>query len=147
VGGISIDSETGSGIILFIRETGRASPKIDVGAGSFTGMEVPVVSAIINLCAFLLGIVGAALIIYGGFRAFVRVILLELTRPSFTYNQIRRDFTDKIVFGLEFLIAADILATLLSPTEQDLINLAVVVVIRTILGYFLSKEAAEFSLQ
>jgi uncharacterized membrane protein len=51
------------------------------------------------------------------------------------------------VFGLEFLIAADVLATLLSPTQQDLINLAVVVVIRTILGYSLSKEAAEFDFQ
>jgi len=110
-------------------------------------MEVPAVSAIITLCAFLLGIAGAALIIYGGFRAVIRVILRELSKSSFTYNQIRRDFTDKIVFGLEFLIAADILSTLLSPTEQDLINLAVVVVIRTILGYFLSKEAAEFNLQ
>jgi uncharacterized membrane protein len=68
-------------------------------------------------------------------------------RTTYTYNQIRRDFTDKIVFGLEFLIAADILGTLLSPTQQDLINLAAVVVIRTILGYFLSKEAAEFDLQ
>ena len=81
------------------------------------------------------------------FRAIIRVILLEFKKAALTYNQIRRDFTDKIVFGLEFLIAADILATLLSPTQQDLINLAVVVVIRTILGYFLSKEAAEFDLQ
>jgi uncharacterized membrane protein len=68
-------------------------------------------------------------------------------KPAFTYNQVRRDFTDEIVFGLEFLIAADILATLLSPSQQDLINLAVVVVIRTVLGDFLSKEAAEFNLQ
>jgi uncharacterized membrane protein len=122
-------------------------PKVDEVQGSCLGMEVQVISEIINLCAFFLGIAGAALIIYGGLRAVIRVILLEVSRPSFTYNQIRRDFTDKIVFGLEFLIAADILATLLSPTEQDLINLAVVVVIRTILGYFLSKEAAEFNLQ
>lgn len=110
-------------------------------------MEVPAISGVISFCAFLLGIAGAVLIIYGGFRAVIRVVLLEVKKASFTYNQIRRDFTDKIVFGLEFLIAADILATLLSPTEQDLINLAVVVVIRTILGYFLSKEAAEFKLQ
>jgi len=51
------------------------------------------------------------------------------------------------VFGLEFLIAADILTTITTPTQQELINLAVVVVIRTILGYFLSKEAADFDLQ
>jgi uncharacterized membrane protein len=55
--------------------------------------------------------------------------------------------TDKIVFGLEFLIAADILSTITTPTQEELINLGVIVVIRTILGYFLSKEAAEFSLQ
>jgi uncharacterized membrane protein len=110
-------------------------------------MDVPTVFSIINICADLLGIAGAILIIYGGFRAIVRVLLREFSKTAFTYNQIRRDFTDKIVFGLEFLIAADILATLLSPTQQDLINLAVVVVIRTILGYFLSKEAADFNLQ
>jgi len=110
-------------------------------------MDVPAVFEIIHICAVLLGIAGAILIIYGGFRAIIRVILLELSKTAYTYNQIRRDLTDKIVFGLDFLIAADILATLLSPTQQDLINLGVVVVIRTILGYFLSKEAAEFNLQ
>jgi uncharacterized membrane protein len=110
-------------------------------------MEIPVVYPFISLCGAALGIIGAALIIYGGFKAVIKIVLLELTKPGFTYNQIRREFTDKIVFGLEFLIAADILATLLSPSQQDLINLAVVVVIRTILGYFLSKEAAEFNLQ
>ena len=110
-------------------------------------MDIPIVFDIINLCAVLLGIAGAVLIICGGFRAVIRVILLEFSKTTLTYNKIRRDFTDKIVFGLEFLIAADILSTLLSPTQQDLINLAVIVVIRTVLGYFLSKEAAEFNLQ
>ena len=110
-------------------------------------MDLPTISGIIHLCAVILGYAGAVLIIYGGFRAIVRVVLVECKKQGFTYNQIRREFTDKIVFGLEFLIAADILATLLSPTEQDLINLAVVVVIRTVLGYFLSREAAEFNLQ
>jgi len=110
-------------------------------------MDLPVVFDIIEICAVILGYAGAVLIIYGGFCAAVRVILLECKKTTFTYNKIRREFTDKIVFGLEFLIAADILATLLTPTQQDLINLAVVVVIRTVLGYFLSKEAAEFNLQ
>ncbi|PKL69667.1 MAG: hypothetical protein CVV30_08955 [Methanomicrobiales archaeon HGW-Methanomicrobiales-1] len=110
-------------------------------------MEIPVIYPVINLCGIALGIIGAALIIYGGFRAVIKVVSLGLLKPAFTYNQIRREFTDKIVFGLEFLIAADILATLLSPSQQDLINLAVIVVIRTVLGYFLSKEAEEFNLQ
>jgi uncharacterized membrane protein len=73
-------------------------------------MDLPTVFSIINICADLLGIAGAVLIIYGGFRAIVRVLLREISKTAYTYNQIRRDFTDKIVFGLEFLIAADILA-------------------------------------
>lgn len=106
-------------------------------------MDVPTVFDIIHLCAVILGYAGAVLIIYGGFRAIIKVLFFEFSRPAFTYDQIRREFTDKIVFGLEFLIAGDILSTLLSPTQQDLINLAVVVVIRTVLGYFLSKETPE----
>jgi uncharacterized membrane protein len=106
-------------------------------------MDVPTVFEIIHLCAIILGFAGGILIIYGGFRAIIRVLFLEFSRPSFTYNQTRLEFTDKIVFGLEFLIAGDILSTLLSPDQQDLINLTVVVVIRTVLGYFLSKEALE----
>jgi uncharacterized membrane protein len=106
-------------------------------------MDAPTIFDIIHLCAIILGYAGAVLIIYGGFRAIVRILALEFSKPAFTSNQVRWEFTDKIVFGLEFLIAGDILSTLLSPTQQDLINLAVVVVIRTVLGYFLSKEATE----
>ncbi len=110
-------------------------------------MQLPAFFDIIYFFALILGIAGAALIIYGGLKAIVKVLMLEIKRGSYTYNQIRRELTDKIVFGLEFLIAADILTTITTPTQQELINLGVVVVIRTILGYFLSREAAEFSLQ
>jgi uncharacterized membrane protein len=110
-------------------------------------MQLPVFFDIIYFFALILGIAGAVLIIYGGLKAIVKVLMLEIRRGSYTYNQIRRELTDKIVFGLEFLIAADILTTITTPTQQELINLGVVVVIRTILGYFLSKEAAEFNLQ
>ncbi len=110
-------------------------------------MELPAIFDIIYFFAFILGIAGAALIIYGGLKSLIKVLMLEIGKSPFTYNQIRRELTDKIVFGLEFLIAADILTTFTTPTQEELINLAVVVVIRTILGYFLSREAAEFELQ
>jgi uncharacterized membrane protein len=110
-------------------------------------MELPAFFDIIYFFALILGIAGAGLIVYGGLKAIVKILLLEILKGPHTYNLIRRELTDKIVFGLEFLIAADILSTITTPTQEELINLAVVVVIRTILGYFLSKEAAEFSLQ
>ena len=110
-------------------------------------MQLPAFFDIIYFFALVLGIAGAVLIIYGGLKAIFKVLILEVRKDSYTYNQVRRELTDKIVFGLEFLIAADILTTITTPTQEELINLAVVVVIRTILGYFLSKEAADFDLQ
>jgi uncharacterized membrane protein len=110
-------------------------------------MQLPELSYIIYLFALILGTAGAVLIIYGGLKSIIKVLMLEIRPGCYTYNQIRRELTDKIVFGLEFLIAADILTTITNPTQEELINLAVVVVIRTILGYFLSKEAVEFDLQ
>jgi uncharacterized membrane protein len=44
------------------------------------------------------------------------------------------------LFALEFLIAADIIQTILKPTSQDLIELGGVVLIRVVLSYFLNKE-------
>ena len=110
-------------------------------------MVLPVFFDILHFFASVLGIAGAVLIIYGGLKAIVKVLILEVRKGSYSYNIVRRELTDKIVFGLEFLIAADILTTVITPTQEELINLAVVVVIRTILGFFLSKEAAEFNLQ
>ncbi len=110
-------------------------------------MEFPVLFDVIRFFALILGTAGAVLIIYGGLLAIFKVLLLEIRKGSYTYNVVRRELTDKIVFGLEFLIAADILTTVMAPTKDELINLAVVVVIRTILGYFLAKEAAEFDLK
>ena len=110
---------------------------VDIYAGFYTLLQV---------LTFLFEVAGAALIIYGGITATVRVILLEFRKIDIPYNQIRMNLTSKIVFGLEFLIAADILATIIAPTQEELIMLAVVVVIRTVLGYFLEKEALEFKI-
>jgi len=101
---------------------------------------------ILQALTFLFEVVGASLIIYGGVKATARVLLLELKKINIRYNQIRINLTNKIVFGLEFLIAADILGTILAPTQEELIMLAVVVVIRTVLGYFLEKEATEYEI-
>ncbi len=96
---------------------------------------------IIHIFTVLFGIFGAALIIYGGLRAIAGIILFEVKKQQAGYNQIRRDFTGKLVFGLEFFIAADVLNTLVTPTIDEIILLGAVVLIRTILGYFLSKES------
>jgi uncharacterized membrane protein len=109
-------------------------------------MDILALSDFVTFFSLLFGIVGAILIIYGGLRAIVYIILREFRKTEITYTQIRRAFTSYLVFGLEFFIAADVLKTLITPTEQEIILLGAVVIIRTILGYFLSRESKEFEL-
>jgi uncharacterized membrane protein len=103
-------------------------------------MDIPLFTDIIRIFTYFFGVVGAAIIIFGGIGATVNIILLETRKKKITYNEIRADLTGKIVFGLDFFIAGDVLTTVLNPSMSDLLTLGAVVVIRTILGYFLSKE-------
>ncbi|MEI6840856.1 MAG: DUF1622 domain-containing protein [Methanomicrobiales archaeon] len=108
-------------------------------------MDIPLFTDIIRICTYFFGVVGAAIIIFGGIGATVNIILLEVRKKKVTYYEIRADLTGKIVFGLDFFIAGDVLTTLLNPSMDDLFTLGAVVVIRTILGYFLSKELIQVS--
>ena len=78
---------------------------------------------IINYVSLFFSIFGAILIFYGGLRAIIKIIKVEILKRSYDYNLIRADFTSKIVLSLEFFIAADL--------------------IRTVVGYSLDKEAKE----
>ena len=102
---------------------------------------------LIQYAALVLSWAGALITIYGGLFALVRILQREFLKQPIKYNDIRLNFTNKIVFGLEFFIAADILTTLIAPSQEELILLGAVVVIRTILGYFLEKEAEKFKIE
>ena len=98
---------------------------------------------IINYVSLFFSIFGAILIFYGGLRAIIKIIKVEILKRSYDYNLIRADFTSKIVLELEFFIAADLIRTVIQPTLDEVIILAVIVAIRTVVGYSLDKEAKE----
>lgn len=100
-------------------------------------------SDIVNYVALFFSIFGAILIVYGGLRAIFKVLKVELWRQSSDYNAIRIDFTSKIVLALEFFIAADLVRTIIQPDLNEVIVLAVIVAIRTVVGYSLDKEAKD----
>ena len=101
---------------------------------------------ILDTSSFLFNSAGSLLIIYGGLQAILDIILCEVLKKPYSYQQMRKELTDKIVFGLEFFIAADVLETTRHPTQEKLILLGTVVLIRIVLGYFLSKEVSEYQL-
>lgn len=52
----------------------------------------------------------------------------------------RTRFGSWLALALEFQLAADILATTINPSLDELLKLAIIAVIRTFLNYFLSRE-------
>ena len=57
--------------------------------------------------------------------------------------RIREAMTTRIIFGLDFLIASDIIISTIVPNIQDIARLGGIVVIRVVLTYIISKETAE----
>lgn len=99
----------------------------------------------IDVSSLVFAYIGAIIILYGGALTIIRTLNREIRRSvDLDYHDIRRDFTHKIVFGLDFLIASDILKTIVAPGQQEILFLGATVSIRTVMGYFLTKEASEF---
>ncbi|WP_255309213.1 DUF1622 domain-containing protein [Carnobacterium divergens] len=73
---------------------------------------------------------------------FTKTIIFPYSRNDTVYrnNVIKNQLSSYILFGLEILIAADIIESILNPTLDDMIMLASIVVIRTVISYFLTKE-------
>ncbi len=57
-----------------------------------------------------------------------------------TNQTIRIHFGSALTVSLELLLAADILATAIAPTWDDIGKLAAIAVLRTALNYFLERE-------
>ncbi|TFG79644.1 MAG: DUF1622 domain-containing protein [Chrysiogenales bacterium] len=92
-----------------------------------------------------LGVVGAAVILWGVLATLVEFLLLELKKLRGTNictlrENLRQHLGSYILLGLEILIAADIIRTLIKPSAQELITLGVIVTIRTVLDFFLSRS-------
>ena len=84
--------------------------------------------------------IGVVIVSIGGFAAAGKLGYRAIKRRTMDYDGIKREFTQLIVLGLDFFIAGDILSSFVAPTFNDLVLLAVVVGIRTVLSVFLAWE-------
>jgi len=75
-------------------------------------------------------------------EATVRSILLFLRRSTAdtTREAARLRLGQWLALGLEFELAADVLRTTITPTWNEIGQLAAIIVLRTALNYFLQKE-------
>ncbi|MEG4211942.1 DUF1622 domain-containing protein [Microcoleus sp. S13_B4] len=120
---------------------------LNVGGGA------PVESAAIPLESWLKLIVGylaagaeiAAAIVIGlgiirGIWEYLHQLLLRSRYHVDATEGIRLKLGRVLALGLEFTVASDILRTAVAPTRQDILNLGAIVLLRTLLNYFLERE-------
>ena len=84
--------------------------------------------------------IGAAVVGFGAVATAVRYVLSLIGLRKDTNTQIRLYLGRFLALGLEFQIGADILSTAVAPSFDAVLLLGAIVVIRTVLNYFLSKE-------
>ena len=94
-----------------------------------------------------ISILGILIILWGAGVHFIELLGLERDRfrgmsICASREVLRHHLGSYLLLGLEFMIAADIIHTIIHPDPQSLIILGAIVVIRTIISYFLNKELA-----
>lgn len=98
---------------------------------------------IIGMISFTLNVTGALIILFGVVISLTEFFKKEIFARSecIKLNEaIRIRLGSYLVLGLELFIAGDIIKTIITPTWDSLGMLGAIVVIRTILSYFLTKD-------
>lgn len=107
----------------------RVAPSVDVGA-------------------LAISLIGIAIILYGFAVALIQFLGVEFARLKtggmpVACQSVRLTLGMYILLGIEFMIASDIIHTVLSRELGDLIFVAALVAIRTAISFFLGKELDE----
>ena len=97
--------------------------------------------------SFGIGLLGVIVIVFGVLCGLARFIRAEITAArgqsvEEQRRQLRYVLGYYLLLGLEFLIAADIIDTLMKPKPQEMIVLGSIVAIRTVISYSLNSELA-----
>ncbi len=86
-----------------------------------------------------IGWIGVLVIAFGALRSLYQLFIL-IIHKDFNTNPVRLQFGNSVILGLEFMVGADIIGSLIEPDYYNLGLLAILVLIRTVLSYFLNKE-------
>lgn len=100
---------------------------------------------ILETTVTLINLFGIMIVFWGFVVAAIAFIRMKRHHHTTVYflkeaNEIRAVLGTYILFGLEFMIAGDIIHTFIKPSQEDLIVLATIVAIRTVISYFLGRE-------
>ena len=88
-------------------------------------------------------VLGVFILIFGGFVALIGCIveLIRGSAPSLVFDEVRARLGRAILLGLEILVVADIIRTIVvSPTLSSALSLGLIVVVRIALSFAIDVE-------
>lgn len=106
---------------------------------------------ILEYAATIIDVIGIIIVLYGFVLSFVRLVATELGRFTGNFSgfagceKVRLQLGTYILLGIEFMIASDIINTVISKSLESLAFVAALVVIRTAISFFLGRELAEIN--
>jgi uncharacterized membrane protein len=94
--------------------------------------------------------IGIAVVLWGATEGLLKLLLrikAALTRKVqlIPISHIRASIGEKTALGLDFFLAGDIIQTIMVPSWESLAILGGIVVIRTIIAFFLNKDLRELT--
>ncbi len=96
---------------------------------------------IIEWTAMAIEVIGILIIIIGAAMSLGRFLFKKQGKDFRSFQIIREELGRSILLGLEFLVAADIILTVVfDATLENILNLGLIVLIRTFLSFALEIE-------
>jgi uncharacterized membrane protein len=95
--------------------------------------------------AFGVEVVAALIIACGAAEAVINLLRPARFMPHGRMKLVWHRFGMWLILGLEFMLAADIVRTAISPTWEQTGQLAAIAIIRTFLNYFLEKDIEKYA--
>lgn len=97
--------------------------------------------------SFSISVLGVLVIVFGVLCGLVRFLRSEFSAVrgadvELERRRLRQVLGYYLLLGLEFLIAADVIDTLMKPEPQELVVLGAIVGIRTVISHSLNSELA-----
>ena len=101
----------------------------------------PDFSSAMSITGLTLDLVGVLVVAVGSLLSLARFLLHRGVQFSESYRVLREDVGRAILLGLEFLIAGDIIrSVVVDPTLANILTLGLIVLIRTFLSMTLQLE-------
>jgi uncharacterized membrane protein len=93
------------------------------------------ITSIIFALGLFIEYIGVAIVVFSALLAVYRLLVKRVERDI-----IRVNLAKNVMFGLEFIIAADILIVTTATSINQIWQLGAIVIIRILLGYALQKD-------